>query len=248
MKENWGSSESWVSRVLSNAPRAANPFLTKLERVCLSHAYNSVFRHGAHLNHIRSYAALPSVKEISAPYAACFWSYKESHLAPLVSEVINLELLNVREYDIENLCSFLKGSSKLEAFKLSADGRSDFDDVESPPMIKASLIKDTLLATAKTTLRTLTILTFHEQYDSIGSLRDFEVLTELHNNWSLLVRRAYILQTVLPASLHHLKLEDEMDDGSDDYSNFVQEALCANRSGILHLETNHFDDARMEKA
>lgn len=120
---------------------------------------------------------------------------------------------------------------------MSVDGRSDFDDVENPPIIEASLIKDTLLATAKTTLRTLTILAFHEPYDSIGSLRDFEVLTELHTNWSLLVRRASILQTVLPASLRHLKLEDEMDDGSDDYRDFVQDALSANRSGTLHLET-----------
>lgn len=52
-------------------------------------------------------------------------------------------------------------------------------------MFAAQLIKEILLATANTNLRTLTVLGPREQKALMDSLRGFEILTEFHTNWSL---------------------------------------------------------------
>ena len=225
IKDSWRSSEPWVTHVLDKAPRATKPFLTKLARVSLSYDPHSA---SACVNRLQSYAALPSVKELSASDITKMWRYGDNHLPWLASDVTKLELrANEHEADANGFCSFLRGFPKLEVFKLSCVG---------PSTVEPSLIKDILLLTVKTTLRKLTILADGGCQSFMGSLRGFEVLTELHTNWPLLIERDRKPKELLPASLQHLKLDDSRIHCAGTCKEVLRDVLCGNELGDLHLK------------
>lgn len=237
MEENWASPGFWVSKIVSNAPKAANPFLTKLAHVQLrpnnldGNNYRNSQLLGAKLEHLRPYAALPSVKELFAPDLTCGLYYRGNDLPPQASAVTKLELLGIKDQlDAKDLCSFLKDFSNLEVFDFSTS--PDISD----SMFDASLIKNTLLATVSATLRTLTILGPTKYSGFIGSLRNFQVLKELHTDWSLLVRNNCNLQAVLPVSLHHLELDDNKVRSKYVYKRLMKKALSGKLLGVLQLE------------
>ena len=225
MKDSWGLTYSWVPHVVSNAPRAARPYLTKLARV---RVHENSYHTGAYIEHLRLYAALPSVKEILASDVTLSWPNNGNHLPCLASGVTKLDLLALAyEADSEAFCNFMREFPKLEAFKLKMLGASS---------MKASFIKDTLLSTVKTSLRKLTILADLGCHTFMGSLRGFEALTELHTNWPLLIKPDHNLKAVLPTSLHHLKLDDNKIHRASTCKKLLQDILSGNELGDLHLE------------
>lgn len=228
VENSWLFSKPWFTPLLSKAPGAANPFLTKLTRVFISH---DRCRGYADVNFLKPYAALPSVRELSASDLYIAWREKDKHQPGLASGVTKLEL-QVNEYKADangysTFCTFLRDFHKLEVFKLSCVDQST---------IEPSFIKEILLSTVKTSLRTLNILPDLGCQNFMGSLRDFEVLTDLHTNWPLLIKPGHNLQAVLPTSLHHLRLDDSKMHRANICKKVLQEILSGNDLGDLHLK------------
>ena len=228
MKDTENLSKLFLTHVLNKAPRAANPFLTKLARVCLTKLALVYYDpNSASVERLRPYAALPSVRELSAS-DVMLWRFGDSYLPRLASGVTKLELrANDWKADANGFCSFLTDFPRLEVFKLSCVGSST---------VEPSLIKETLLLNLKTSLRTLTILADNGCQAFMGSLRGFEVLTELHTNWPVLIKPDRKLQETLPASLQQLKLDDSKIHRAENCKTVLQDVLSGNELGDLHLK------------
>lgn len=100
----------------------------------------------------------------------------------------------------------------------------------------ASLIRDVLLSDTKSTLQNLTILGPPMRLSYMGSLREFEVLTELHTHWELSLPNAKAqFSAAIPESLLRLWLNDvELRDAST-YGMILRDTLSNKLSGDLHL-------------
>ena len=235
----WSHFRSWVRKVLCNASKAENPWFTKLTGVYLwsdrrlGTGYDAHPLWGGWLRDLRLCAALPSVRELSARNLSCLPPYKKSDTPPLASGVTTLKLEDMEDdLDPEGLCRLLKGFPRLEFCYLST--RSV---VYHSWALDASMIKDILLATVKTSLRSLTIFWPDGQKGLMGSLRNFEVLVELRTTWPLLLQDDYSLQADLPASLHGLHLWDnDWSRKAKTYKKVVKAALLGNQTGLLHLK------------
>lgn len=247
---SYRSSMSWIRGVLGNVFKAANPYLTKLARVCIT-SYQPGVPLELYLERRRRCAALLSVKEFSAPVPTCkseYWGIDRLFLHA-AEERLELrdsvhQLGSKESYDFlldradpfkhENLFRTLEDFPGLEAFSYSASSSDSFSALDG--MLNAWLIKGISLATVKTTLRTLKILGRTNYSSPIRSLRDFEVLTELHVNWPLLILKDCDLQAVLPASLRDLQLNDPIIHHKDIYKRLITNALSDILLGVLHLK------------
>lgn len=239
----------WIESVIGNAPKVTKPFFTKLARVHLSFdGVEFTIRNTELLdsvNRLRHYAALPSIKELSAASLTLELGCWEEDLPPLVSEVTKLELVDsanpcrlgedlritgLGRVGPNRMYSFLEDFPKLEVFTYSTETPMMFSKFD------ASLIRAALIANAKTSLRALTILGPIDYPGFMGSLREFEVLTVLHTHWSVLVKNDCNLQAVLPVSLHVLQLNDKMTRCKKIYKRLMENAVSGNLSGDLQLE------------
>ena len=141
MEENFRTSGSWVRKVFDNTSKAAKPFFTKLTRVCLSNVtYNlddwGRIRQlpGNYVTCLRSYAALPPIKELSAPvltYGSIYWG---KDLPPLLCGVTKLELLSTgHQLDSRSWTEFLDDflSSKPLSTQLSQTLALEMSDVNA---------------------------------------------------------------------------------------------------------------------
>lgn len=233
-----GSTPSWPETVIMNASIDAKPCLTKLRKVQL----RSHHGFGPSLRHLLRFAALPSLRELSAfdTYPPRRTPCKCQYTFVPASEVTKLELRN-STVDSETLCSFLQNFGKLQTFTFSTYNRVTY------LILNASLIRDALLSLAKTTLQTLTILGHPKKLSFMGSLCEFEVLAELHTHWALLLPTTQAqLSAVLPRSLRRLSLIDENVRDAVTYQTVLRDALSSKLSGSLllqHLgiETPDFD-------
>lgn len=223
-----GPFSSWSEKVILNAPRAARPVLTKLAKIQV----RSLPGNGPFVGQLLAFAALPSVKELSASNCHALYQSKkaEDELIFPASGVTKLELCD-SALDSKTLCSFLRCFGKLQTLLLSVVHRYTY------LTLNASLIKDVLLAHTKTTLHTLTILGPPERFYFMGSLRDFEVLTRLHTHWQLLIPTEQAqLSAVLPGSLCSLWLNDTKFRDASTYQMILRDTLSDKQSGLLHLE------------
>ena len=237
----------WIEYAIGNAPKATKPFFTKLARVHLSFdGLEFTIWNVCSIDYkrLRHYAALPSIKTLSAPPLTLELGCWENDLPPLISEVTKLELLNnanpyrlsedltivrLGRVNPNRLYRFLEDFPKLEIFNYSTKTSMMFS------MFDASCIRDALIANVKTSLRALTILGPIDYSGSMGSLREFEVLSVLHTHWSLLIKDCN-LQTVLPVSLHVLQLDDKITRCKKIYKGLMENAVSGNLTGDLQLE------------
>lgn len=222
-----GPMPSSVETVIVNAPRAANPVLTKLRQIQIYSWYG--WR--PFIENVLPLATLPSLKELSVRGSQDHWDSKEDVNPSPASEVSDLDLRD-SIIDSEKLCCFLQSFRKLQTFRFSANRGSL--DLEFDP----SLIKDTLLANTKTTLQNLTLLGPSRTSSFMGSLRGFEVLKKLHTQRTFLLPSMQSqLATILPRSLLHLWLNDSKLHDASEYKAVLQGTLHGKLSGILHLES-----------
>ncbi|CAD6588394.1 MAG: hypothetical protein ASARMPRED_003546 [Alectoria sarmentosa] len=241
-------SRYWIEYVIGNAPKAKKPFFTKLARVHLTFGgFKSTIGYGCSVDYerFRYYAALPSIKEMSAPPLTLELSCCEKDAPPLVSEITKLELVDSaipcrlgEELAIigldwinpKHLYGFLDHLPKLEVFSYATKTPMIFSEFNAP------LIRDALITNVKSSLRALTILGPIDYPGFMSSLREFEVLTVLRTQWSLLVKNDCNLQAVLPVSLHVLQLDDKIIRCKRIYKRLMENAVSGNLSGDLQLE------------
>ena len=182
---------------------------------------------------------------MSAPPLTLELSCCEKDAPPLVSEITKLELVDSaipcrlgEELAIigldwinpKHLYGFLDHLPKLEVFSYATKTPMIFSEFNAP------LIRDALIINVKSSLRALTILGPIDYPGFMGSLREFEVLTVLRTQWSLLVKNDCNLQAVLPVSLHVLQLDDKIIRCKKIYKRLMENAVSGNRSGDLQLE------------
>ncbi len=219
-----GFTWSWVERFIANAPRATNPVLPKLKKIQIHSKF------GCSLASLLPFAALPSLKELSASHSEDGLNSHRMKALATASEVTKLELCD-SSVSSKTLCKFLKSFCKLETFTFSIDHGQNHLNFD------ARWLRNALLAQARTTLRTLTVLGLPEQLFFMGSLRDFEVLTNLHMGWNLLLSPMQAqLSAVLPKSLCHLRLHDPEFHNARIYKALLHDTLRAKVSRTLHLE------------
>ena len=130
-------------------------------------------------------------------------------------------MLRAGRVGTKTIYEFLQSFHNLESF--------DFEYVVPHHMVFALfdpfLLRATLLSQAKATLRKLTILGDRGIDSFMGSLRSFQVLSEIYTDWSLLYLDSDDWPSrVLPASLRTLNLCDRLNCSTN---------RCANRYGSL---------------
>ncbi|CAD6588679.1 MAG: hypothetical protein ASARMPREDX12_003411 [Alectoria sarmentosa] len=224
---------SWPETVIMNASIAAKPVLTKLRKVQLRSHHGA----GPNLRHLLRFAALPSLRELSAfdTYGPQRTPCKCQYTFVPASEVTKLELCD-STVDSETLCSFLQNFGKLQTFTFSTYNGVIY------LILNPSLIRDALLSLAKTTLQTLTILGHPKKLSFMGSLREFEVLAELHTHRALLLPTTQAqLSAVLPKSLRRLSLIDEKVRDAVTYQTTLRDTLSSKLAGSLLLQHVSFE-------
>ncbi|CAD6574720.1 MAG: hypothetical protein ASARMPRED_006879 [Alectoria sarmentosa] len=101
-------------------------------------------------------------------------------------------------------------------------------------------IRSALVARAKTTLQTLTILGPPRPDTFMGSLQAFEALEEIHTEWRFLFPDKCDLEIwpsrVLPASIYTLKLADRTDRSDKEYKVLIQGLQRAKEKTCLRLD------------
>ena len=228
--ERNGPIPSWAETVIMNAPRAANPVLTKLRRIQIS----SWFGSRPCIEIFLPLATLPSLKELSIRRSHDHNNFKEDVNSSPTSEVSDLDLCD-SIIDSGKLCCFLQSFRKLQTFRFSLT-RGSLDFVFDP-----SLVQDTLLANNKTTLQKLTLLSPSKPPFFMSSLRGFEVLTKLHTQRVFLLPSMQAqLAAVLPRSLLYLWLNDSTLHDASAYKVVLQDTLHGKLSGTFHLESLTF--------
>lgn len=101
-------------------------------------------------------------------------------------------------------------------------------------------IRSALVAPAKATLQTLTILGPPRPDTFMGSLQAIEALKEIHTEWCFVFPNKCDLETwpsrVLPASIHTLKLGDRSDRSDKEYKILIRGLQRAKENTCLKLE------------
>ena len=209
----------WYNKVLEQARFTKKPTLTKLAQIRLDCSMG----YGFHLSEIQKFSALPSVRAITA-MQACGTDCLHELSSDTSSNVTHLKLWESAA-DSKGLYEFLRGFPKLQSFTYSHIN-------EGEPRADAFLIRASLLAHCKATLRNLTLLDPRCRRTSfMGSLRGFEALKELYTEWFFLrpVRSSVTLQLNehLPASLIRLKIHDSRGRSKSEYERVIKSAQYA---------------------
>ena len=162
------------------------------------------------LSDLQLFNSLPALKSLTAfnvDSDEMTWASPDSHTT-------ELKLLKpyVPSWLLQN---YLQSFRNLQSFAL------EYDRPWHPTLIYGDAfephwIRKALLASAKTTLQTLTLLgvTLHSIFPDhfMGSLQEFETLREIHTEWRYLIPMECDLETqpsrVLPAALLRLLLRD----------------------------------------
>ena len=138
------------------------------------------------------------------------------------------------EVNMWRLWEFLGSFAKLQTFYLEYDPRSN------PPWVRNSfdpfLIRMVLLAQVKTTLQKISLFCKRENQLGIGSLREFELLGELHTDWDILFPENCPLTEAiaqsLPRSIRSLGIRDKRGRDRAQYIGLLN-AIRWNKSAIL---------------
>ena len=232
----------WYDSAVERAASAKNPTLCKLTHVRLDPSRED----GYDLDVIQKFCSLPSVRVVTAPRALG----SESDLHQLSSDTSsNVTHLKLWEGCIEAkpFHEFLRGFPKLQSFTHLNDGfRAASND--------AFMIRSSLLATCKSTLHSLTLLSpiIRRGYLSsfMGSLRGFEALKEVYIEWSFLIcvtqdRVGPQLNENLPASLVWLKIHDSKGREKDQYQRVIKSAQFAKEHRLQKLKWLVFGGTRV---
>ena len=231
----------WYDSAVEQAASAKNPTLCKLTHIRL----NPRREYGYHLDQIQKFCSLPSVRVVTAPRTFGLDCRLHDLLPDRSSNVTHLKLWRSC-IDAKAFHEFLRGFPKLQSFTHLDDGFRD--DSHHYFMIRSSL-----LATCKSTLHSLTLLspTIPGYFSSfIGSLRGFEALKEVYIEWPFLIcvtrdRVGLQLNENLPASLVWLKIHDSAGRGKEQYQRFIKSAQYAKEHRLQKLKWLVFGGTRV---
>ncbi|KAM0800797.1 hypothetical protein BDR22DRAFT_889150 [Usnea florida] len=230
----------WYDSAVEQAASAKNPTLCKLTHIRL----NPCREAGYHLDQIQKFCSLPSVRVVTAPRSFGL-DYRLHELLPDTSSNVTHLKLWESWIDEKVFHEFLRGFPKLESFTCSDDGFHE--DTHHYFMIRSSL-----LATCKSTLHSLTLLSPTIPYISsfMGSLRGFEALREIYIEWPFLIctaqsRAGLQLNENLPASLVWLKIHDSAGRGKVQYQRFIKSAQYAKEHRLQKLKWLVFGGTRV---
>ena len=231
----------WYDSAVEQAASAKNPTLCKLTHIRL----NPRREYGYHLDQIQKFCSLPSVRVVTVPRAFGLDSRLHELLSDTSSNVTHLKLWESC-IDAKIFYEFLRGFPKLQSFTYSYDGfQEDSHD--------SFMIRSSLLATCKSTLHSLTLLSpKFPGYTSpfMGSLRGFEALKEVYIEWYFLIcvarnRVGLRLNENLPASLVWLKIHDSRGRGKDQYERIIKSAQYAKEHRLQKLKWLVFGGSRV---
>lgn len=232
----------WYDSAVKQAASAKKPTLCKLTQIRL----NPRREDGYHLDEIQKFCSLPSVRVVTAPRA--FGLDCLHKLSPDTSSSVTHLKLWESCTDAKPLHEFLRGFPKLQSFTYSFDGNSREASHDS------FMIRSSLLATCKSTLQSLTLLspTTKPGYISsfMGSLREFEALKEVYIEWSFLIsvtqdRVGLHLNEILPASLVWLKIHDGTGREKFQYERIIKSAQYAKEHRLQKLKWLVFGGTRV---
>lgn len=217
--ENCNAPIEWYDKAIEQAALATKPVLRKLAHVRLSNPD----RYGFSLVEIQRLSSLPSVRVMTAIRA-----YGTSCLHEISTEM-NSNVTHLKFWeslvDSKALYELLRGFAKLQSFTYS-------HAYSYETRLDAFLIRSSLLAHCKGTLRSLTLLSpCCRSISFMGSLKGFETLTELYTEWCFLIQAGdgYSLQLneYLPASLVRLKIHDCSGRAKAEYEKVIRSAQYA---------------------
>ena len=211
---------AWYDSAVARAASDADPALRKLSRIRL----NNLLDCGFDLIEIQKFCALPSVTVLTAPMAyglGCLHKLSPDQN----SNVTHLKLWDSC-IDSQALYEFLRGFGKLESFTYS------YNDLFTEASHDAFLVRSSLLAHCKATLRSLTLLASNCRHmPFMGSLRDFEKLKDVYTEWSYLMpetnQSGLQLNENLPSTLVRLKIHDSEGREKCDYEKVIRSVLYA---------------------
>ena len=234
----------WYDSAVEQAASAKTPTLCKLTHIGL----NPRREGGYGLVEIQKFCSLPSVRIVTAPRA--FGMNCRLHELSLDTSS-NVTHLKLWENCIEPkpLHEFLRGFPKLQSFTHLYDGFSR-EAPHDPFMIRSSL-----LATCKSTLQSLTLLSRTIRPGCVssfmGSLTGFEALREVYIEWPFLIcvtrhRVGLQLNENLPASLVWLKIHDDTGRGMNQYERIIKSAQYAKEHRLQKLKWLVFGGSRVK--
>ena len=161
----------WYDSAVEQAASAKNPTLCKLTHIRL----NPRREYGYHIDQIQKFCSLPSVRVVTVPRAVGLDSRLHELLPDTSSNVTHLKLWESC-IDAKVFHEFLRGFPKLQSFTY-------LYDVFREESHHTFMIRSSLLATCRSTLHSLTLLSpSFPGYTSsfMGSLRGFEALKEVY--------------------------------------------------------------------
>lgn len=224
---------SSLALFMKRAPTAAVPILSSLRNAHLEPRSN---RH-VYFKELQLLSALPSLKSLSAQGA---WDHNDWENDPSSIQQSNVTHLIMPRSNVS--------SRSLHEYLLSFPVLHTFEYEHAVPDVGEQcrpfdpfLLRSALLSQARTTLRKMSITGPLRQKSFIGSLLAFEILREVHTNWSFLSPtgihdRERWLSCILPASLRVLKLRDKLGRDPKEYVKLVKGLTYAKRTTCPLLE------------
>ena len=193
-------------------------------------------------DHLRLFSSLPSLKSLTVHGRV---SDGCNHIEyPLDSHITELVLLRCH-FLAQRLVLYLDSFRNLQKF--TYDRARSSRQINEEDHFDPVLIRSSIVAHAKATLQTLTILGPPRRSSFIGSLQVFGALREIRTEWPFLFPTESDLETwpslVLPASLHTLQLRDQVFPAQDSgqYTAFIRGIQRAKETKCLHLEVVEVD-------
>ena len=195
------------------------------------------------------FSSLPALKSLVALNALDHGLSVDDFLPPTDSHTKTLELYHSYFTRI-TIYWYIQSFQSLQTFTLTFH---DYNDLRIKRQFDPNMVRAALLAHAKTTLHSLTIITRSPPgpHPSMASLQPFEALQKLRTQWTILFPSDSSLETcpsqILPPSIRELQLDDNSGytDG-EVYSALCQGLRCAKEKTCVHLalvEIYYWDEA-----
>lgn len=223
--------DSYLSNMIQHGARVGTPWLKSLTTVHLCDSS------AMWLWKVSLFNWLPSLKTLTALRVSDDPKTKDEYLLPQDSHTTDLMLYET-SLSSRSLHWYLESFQNLQEF--TVEYVPTWDELDEVVDFTPSLIRSTLMAHAKATLQTLTILGPTNSDPFMGSLQAFEALRDIRTEYYFLFPSDCDPETqpsrVLPASLHRLQLCDHEDRIETEYKAFFRGVQHAKTEACLHLQ------------
>ena len=185
------------------------------------------------------FSSLPALRSLMASNALDHGLTVDDFFPAPDSHTKKLELYNSFFTRI-SIYWYIQSFQSLQTFTLTF---YDYHDLSIKRQFDPDMVRAALLAHAKTTLQSLTIITRGRpsRHTFMGSLQPFEALQNVRTQWTILFPKDSCLETgpsrILPASIRQLQLDDNSGYADGEvYGALCQGLQCAKEKTCLHLD------------